>query len=197
LPLPAALRWVEVDSAELLAHKQALLSHAAPACVLERVALDLADGSARRELFARLGAEGRRTLVITEGLIIYLAAEQVAELAADMHGQRTFACWLTECVSPRQLRRQQRQWGRQLGPASAPMRFGPTEGPAFFHPHGWEPREVRSLLPEARRLGREVAPPVRWLLRLLLDHGPARERKQLRELVRYLLLTRDDRGAAP
>ena len=40
---------------------------------LERWALDLADGSARRELVARIAALGEHVLILTEGLLIYLA----------------------------------------------------------------------------------------------------------------------------
>jgi O-methyltransferase involved in polyketide biosynthesis len=44
----------------------------------------------RIELFEQLNAECKKALVITEGLVIYLTAEQVAELATDLSSQTIF-----------------------------------------------------------------------------------------------------------
>src|SRR4051812_41838491 len=54
MPLPRALRWVEVDYPHLQEFKTEGLGEAQPQCVLERVSLDLADRGAREELFARV-----------------------------------------------------------------------------------------------------------------------------------------------
>jgi O-methyltransferase involved in polyketide biosynthesis len=192
LRLPSRLRWVEVDAVEVLAHKAEVLARAEPQCTLERVPLDLADRSARSALFGRLGQGSPRTLVISEGLVIYLSPAEVAGLACDLHAEAAFGLWLTDVGSPRALRRQQRAWGKQLAQARAPMRFGPSEGPDFFRPHGFQPREVRSGLLEAGRLGREMAPPPRWLVRLALHYGPESRREQTRRMVSYVLLERSD-----
>jgi len=44
-----------------------------PVCELQRIPLDLADESSRRELFRRLDSEGRNTLIVTEWLLVYLS----------------------------------------------------------------------------------------------------------------------------
>jgi hypothetical protein len=43
------------------------------------------------------------------------------------------------------------------------MKFSPASGLAFYEPFGWRPRTTRSLLEEARRLGREMR--FAWLAR--------------------------------
>jgi methyltransferase (TIGR00027 family) len=151
MPLPASLRWVEVDLPGILDYKEGLLEGERPGCALERIRLDLSDGSARRVLFDRLGRSARRALVITEGLLIYLTAEEVGALARDLSSPPSFRRWALDLVSPGLLRMMQRQIGDHLARASAPFRFAPQEGPGFFAPHGWRPAEVRSLLRAAAR----------------------------------------------
>jgi methyltransferase (TIGR00027 family) len=154
LALPATLRWVEVDQPELLAEKAAAMSGVEPACALERIPLDLADGSSRRELFHRLNAEGRDTLVVTEGLLVYLSEAQVAGLAADLAAQPRFRSWATDLMSPALMRIVQKRWGTTLRDAGAPLRFAPEAGPAFFAPFGWKATEVRGAIPTALELNR-------------------------------------------
>jgi len=154
MPLPASLRWIEVDLPGILAHKEEILKDEKPSCVLERVRLDLADVEARRALFDRLGRSARRALIITEGLLIYLSAGEVAALARDLAAPASFQRWVLDLASPGLLRLMRKRVGKELSRASAPFQFGPEEGPEFFTPHGWRPAEVRSLLQAAAQLGR-------------------------------------------
>src|SRR5690349_13127356 len=116
MDLPPSLRWVEVDLPELLAYKEQALAGEQPKCALERVALDLTDGEARRELFERLGGG----LVVTEGLLLYLSEEQVAALAEDLHAAR-FDYWIFELASPALLKFMQASSGKQTAEGGAPM----------------------------------------------------------------------------
>src|SRR6266511_1579826 len=81
--LPASLRWIEVDLPEILDYKTEVLAAATPRCQLERVPLDLSNADARRGLFARLGRSAQRVLVLAEGLLIYLMADEVCALGRD------------------------------------------------------------------------------------------------------------------
>src|SRR5207253_2907116 len=100
LPLPPDLRWVEVDFPPVLAHKDALLKDETPRCRLERRACDLADVSARRALFAELGASASHILVVSEGLLLYLDPQDVASLAEDLSAQPAVTAWLTDLLTP-------------------------------------------------------------------------------------------------
>jgi methyltransferase (TIGR00027 family) len=154
MPLPPTLRWVEVDLPGILDYKEAILGAAAPVCRLERVRLDLSDETARRDLFARLAAESARTLIVSEGLLIYLAAGQVLALARDLASLPPFRTWITDLASPGLLAMMTRRGGQAIADAGAPFRFAPAEGPAFFAPLGWRPSRVESLLKTARRVKR-------------------------------------------
>jgi methyltransferase (TIGR00027 family) len=162
MDLPATLQWVEVDLPEPLAYKEEILRGEKPVCRLERIPLDLADVPARRELFDKLAGRATKALIVTEGLLVYLSAEEVGGLAEDLARPGSFVRWTFELGSPGLLRRMQKQWNEQLGQAGAPLRFAPAEGPGFFTRHGWRVREVHSVLKTAARLKR-----LSWWMRLL------------------------------
>jgi len=160
--LPSSLQWIEVDLPGILDYKEAILAKEKPSCTLERIRLDLSDEHARRSLFARLDGRARRILVLTEGLLIYLSAEEAGSLARDLAAGARFQRWILDIGSPRLLTMLQRTTGKHLSQVGAPFKFAPAEGPDFFRPHGWELVDVQGVLKTAARFKR---PP--FLLRLV------------------------------
>jgi methyltransferase (TIGR00027 family) len=154
MALPPSLTWIEVDLPEILGYKEEILRMERPSCRLERVRLDLSDAAGRRALFEECGRRSKRALVVTEGLLIYLTADEVAALARDLAAPRSFHHWIIDIVSPGLLKMLQKNWGKKLADAGAPLKFGPAEGPDFFTPQGWKPVEVRSMLHAAARAKR-------------------------------------------
>ncbi len=154
MSLSPSLKWIEVDLPEILDYKESILANERPTCDLERVRLDLSEISARQQLFARLGANAKRALIITEGLLLYLSSDQVASLAHDLAAIPSFKSWVFELLSPGLMERLKRATGEVLGQANAPFKFAPPEGPAFFEAHGWRVKEVGSLLKTGAKLKR-------------------------------------------
>jgi methyltransferase (TIGR00027 family) len=154
MDLPPALQWIEVDLPGILDYKEAVLAGEKPHCALERLRLDLADLGARRALFERLGRQASKALILTEGLLIYLSAGEVATLAQDLAAPAAFRSWILDIASPGLLRLLQKNIGPQLSRASATLQFGPPEGPEFFVPYGWKPVRVVSPLKTAARFKR-------------------------------------------
>jgi len=155
MALPSNLPCIEVDLPDLLAYKIAVLADETPRCRLERVALDLANVAARRELFSRLSREASRVLVITEGLIVYLSDQEAVSLAEDLARTPAFHRWALDMVSPALLKMMRKSVGlRDLQQAVAPLKFAPKEGPAFFERHGWTLVDVQSMLHTAAMLKR-------------------------------------------
>jgi methyltransferase (TIGR00027 family) len=152
--LPPSLKWIEVDLPGILAYKEEILGAQEPVCALERVRLDLSDVVRRRELFSQLGRRSAKALIITEGLLIYLTADEVGALGRDLAAPPSFQRWLVDVASPGLLRLLQKNMGKQLEQSGASFKFGPKEGPAFFVPYGWTPADVRSPLKAAARLKR-------------------------------------------
>ena len=189
LPLPASLRWVDVDLPDILRYKTEILKDVSPVCLYEPVPADLTDAKARTALFTRLGAEGRNVLVITEGLLIYLTPEQVAGLARALHAVPTIRWWTIDLASPRLLHMMQRMWGRAVSAGNAAFRFAPAEGTGFFRPFGWREREFRSAIVEARRLRREMRG--MWFWRLISGLSSRRRRDEMLRMSGVVVLERE------
>lgn len=170
MALPARLKWFEVDLPEILDYKEEILGAEKPVCTLERIRMDLADVSARRALFERIGSVASKVLVLSEGLIIYLTTEEAGALAEDLARPRSFQSWATDLASPGLLRMMQKQTHKQFAEGVTPLKFAPEDGPQFFTRHGWRPAEARSMLKSARKLKR--LPFFLWLMSHLPEKPP-------------------------
>jgi len=154
MQLPSALQWVEADLPDILDYKTERLAGDKPTCQLERIAVNLADAGARRSFLEKFAGRGKRGLVLTEGLLIYLSREEVGQLAQDLARTASLQRWLLDMHSPRLLAMMQRRTGKALEKAGAPFKFGPEEGPDFFVPYGWKPERVEGMLATAAQFGR-------------------------------------------
>jgi len=153
MELPSQLQWVEVDLAPLTDYKEAILAGEKPRCQLRRVRMDLSDRAMRLELFRELGAQSKKALVVTEGLLIYLSPEEVLELGRDLAAQPAFRDWAIDLASPGLLKMLQKNLGA-LEKAGSPLKFAPAEGPGYFTACGWKPVEIYSILKTAAKIKR-------------------------------------------
>lgn len=186
--LPPSLRWIDVDLPGITEYKANAMRGEKTACAYEAIAIDLTDASERAALFARIDSESKRALVITEGLLIYLTAEQVGSLARDIHSMQCAIWWLFDLASKRLLHIMNRYWGRAVKAGNAPFQFAPAEGTAFFEKFGWREVEFRSGLDEAHRLRREMRMAPLW--RLLSRFGSRERREEFRRMSGYVMLER-------
>ncbi|MBO1070817.1 MAG: class I SAM-dependent methyltransferase [Dolichospermum sp. DEX189] len=168
LSLPSSLQWIEVDFPHILSYKLEKLVNESPKCSLELVKLDLTDVASRKTLFSRINSEAKRVLVISEGLLAYLTAAQVASLATDLKTQSNFHWWMFELTSPLGLIHHQKQYDKYLTAVNAKMQFAPQEGTELFLRYGWKVTEQHPIYKEAHRFNRSVKLAwFLWLLRLL------------------------------
>ena len=154
MDLPSTLQWVEIDLPELFRYKDQLLRGEKPKCRLERIPLDLANPAARRGFLEELGRSAKRVMIISEGLIVYLTADEVCALGRDLAAQPSFQRWATDLTSPALLKMLQKQIGTPLAQAAAPLKFSPENGPKFFENCGWKAIDVRGMLHTAKTLHR-------------------------------------------
>jgi methyltransferase (TIGR00027 family) len=185
LPLTLGIRWIEVDFPEMIAYKASKLADAHPRCVLERMALDLTDRAARQRLFARVNEESQQVLVITEGLLIYLTADEVAALAQDLRAMAHFRRWIADVLTPELLEWLLKSHFKTFATGNVQMHFAAPGGAAYFEPFGWRARTVRRMTVESRRLNRQM--PRAWLFRLLSAFWPKRLRERFSKFESYLL----------
>ncbi len=177
LPLSSSLRWIEVDLPDMVRKKTEALAEERPICALERVPLDLSNAAGRRELFARIGARSANTLVITEGLLMYLPPDVVGAFADDLHAQPSFGDWIIDIASPKVQQRVNRWWGRKLKQAGTTYQFAPEEGTRFFEPHGWREANFYVLFEHGIRLRR--TPRGMWMFDIMKRIAPRRTERQL------------------
>ena len=187
LDLPPTLKWIEVDLPEIMAYKSHKLKNELPRCQLERVALDLSDVKKRRDLFQRVNSEAKSVFVITEGLLIYLNEEMVADLAGDLK-LPNFHWWVQEFCSDKMVFWMKFHFNRELDKLNAPLQFGVSGGPEYYEKLGWNIAEYRSTADEARILGRK-----RFLWRIWNSFDkviPKRIQDYFGKISGYLLLSR-------
>jgi methyltransferase (TIGR00027 family) len=154
MDLPKSLAWVEADYPDLIEFKEKRLSNEKPRCQLQRVKLDLANLSERRQLFLSANARAKKILVLTEGVVPYLSVEDVGPLADDLKGLDRACYWVVDYFSPEVLKYRQRLMRRKM--ENAPFKFKPENWFGFFEQHGWHSREIRYLAEEGDRLQRPI-----------------------------------------
>ena len=154
MQLPKTLKWVDVDLPGMINYKNEILKNEKPKCKYQSIALDLAVRKVRLELFQQLNSECKKALVVTEGLIIYLTNEQVAELATDLASQDHFRRWVFDLASPALLEMILNEMQPALKGSGAIFQFAPEEGEEFFEKYGWKHIESRSKLKTAAKLKR-------------------------------------------
>lgn len=174
LDLPVGLHWLHVDMPEMVAYFRVQMQHETPRCRIDFIEADLRDAGTRHEVFARV-AEMGETLVITEGLLIYLEARHVADLARDLHHVAHARWWLMDLASPMLLKYLEKQWAPTLRESNAPFVFGPAGNTAFFAPYGWRENEFRSTWDESFRLQRTMRGAKLWRLLFRLQSAKRRE----------------------
>lgn len=152
MDLPSSLRWFEIDHPSVIDRKAAHVRDEAPACIIERFGLDLADRGARKEVFDEIGATSTRALALTEGVVGSLSVDEAGTLADDLHALTCCERWVAEYFSARLLRSYQKDQPLR----DVPVRFDPDDWEAFFIERGWRVGEIRYLGEESRRLHRPV-----------------------------------------
>lgn len=151
LALPSDFKWVEADLPDLLAEKEQALADQTPRCQLTRHAVDLADPVARDEFLTEELADVSKALVLTEGLLMYLEESDVVALSAAFKRPEV-AWWMLDFSGPGLQKRMNKRTRGMLN--SAPFKFAPENGVAFFEDLGWRAIEIESVFTAAHRLNR-------------------------------------------
>jgi methyltransferase (TIGR00027 family) len=190
MDLPADLAWLHVDMPEMVDHYRAHMAGETPRCALELVGADLREADVRRALFERVASLPRPLLVITEGLLLYLEADQVAALSRDLHDIARADLWMADLASPELLAFLARRRGPTQARENAPFRFGPAEGSDFFAAQGWREREFHSTLANAFRLKRTMR--FGWFWRALSVLQPRQRRRDALRMSSVVVLEPKD-----
>jgi methyltransferase (TIGR00027 family) len=153
LDLPSALRWIEVDFPAMLDYKTAVMASEKPKCRLEHLATDLNDRSQRQAVFSAAGnAPG---LIITEGLLMYLPAENVEALAAESVRMSGIRHWLLDITSPELDRRMEMNSRQAIQNVRAENHLDGVQILEVLRRNGWIPIRHRSYTRDSMEVAAE------------------------------------------
>jgi methyltransferase (TIGR00027 family) len=164
MELPPTLQWIEVDFSTTIEYKNEVLKNDIPVCKLRRIASDLSHDSERQTLLAHLGKETKKALIITEGVIAYLASKEAEKLSYDLYTVPTFQYWIMDY---RQGELRNNAYIKKLNKeklARTPLQFNEPYPLQFFGRHGWKVAQNIMMLDEAERIGRRMPLKFPWTL---------------------------------
>jgi methyltransferase (TIGR00027 family) len=170
LELPPELRWIEVDFAEMLDYKDALMAGETPHCRRERLVADVTDPAQRQAIFAAAGSEP--SLMITEGLLMYLPAGSVEALAAEARRETGIEQWISDIMTAAFGRAIQLDRNRPVQNVQAPDALMGDQILEVVQRNGWATEAQRSYITDtgfAQERARKVmgecpqAPPPEFL----------------------------------
>lgn len=185
--LPANLRWIEVDFPHMIRYKNEILATEQPVCSLQRIAADLSQDEERKRLFAQLGAQTKKALIITEGVIGYLTNTQAESLSKDLFATPAFCYWIQD-YNQGKLRRHRRAKALRKKLANAPLQFDVPNPIIFFTHHGWKVHENIYILDQAERIGRTLPAMFPW--NILMRIFPQKLRAMANTTYGYVLYGR-------
>jgi methyltransferase (TIGR00027 family) len=151
MDLPSKLRWIEIDLPAMVETKNAQLAGYTPVCSVERIGMDLSEGSARNGLFAKYAATSTSMLVITEGFISYFSNDEIEVLAKELLALPSAAFWIQDFDNAG-ARKMPKGWAKKL--EAAPFRFRVSNWFEFFKQSGWQPHKIISCADESKRINR-------------------------------------------
>jgi methyltransferase (TIGR00027 family) len=153
LDLRPDLRWIEVDFPAMLEYKSAVMASHQPKCRIERLAADLNDASARAAVFAAVGEDP--TLMITEGLLMYLPAETIEALAAEPVYLSGIRHWLLDLATPEMGKRVGMDQRQAFLNVRAPNHLNGSEILELLDRTGWISRQRRTYTRDAWAVARD------------------------------------------
>jgi len=153
LDLPRELRWIEVDFPEMIEYKRARLTDAVPRCRIEQASADLNRAAEREMVLDRAREGGGRTLLITEGLLMYLPATTLEALASDARAKE-FRYWLLDVSSPELMRRAHGDLAEDINRVRAESHLAGRDILAVAAHEGWTVADSRRYV--------QYAPPLAY-----------------------------------
>ncbi|MBV9267009.1 MAG: class I SAM-dependent methyltransferase [Acidobacteriaceae bacterium] len=155
LELPSNFRWIEVDFPEMLEYKAEALRGETPKCRLERASADLNNAEERERVLNLAGGSEEATLLLTEGLLMYLPAESVRALGRDTYGRMNFKTWILDISSPQLMSMVHGDGARDLGNLRADTHLESGGILQAVEETGWVKTEGKTYMKDGQPYGAE------------------------------------------
>lgn len=156
--LPQSINWIEVDLPGIIQHKNEVLKSEKPLVDLRRVPVDLTDSSKRSRFFETLHESDQPTVVLTEGVLLYLDNENVVSLAGALRQIQSVRYWIHDYREGGYASGIPKFWIKWRM-RNAEMKFIVENWFGFFENLGWRVKEKTTLKEESDRHHRPVGRP--------------------------------------
>ena len=137
----------------MIEYKTAVMAAEQPRCRLEHLSADLSDPAQRQAVFAAAG--NVPALIITEGLLMYLAAESVEALARESVAMSGIRYWLLDAVSPELNRIMEIGTSRSIENVRAENHLDGVQILDLLRRNGWVPLRHRSYVRDSMEVAEE------------------------------------------
>lgn len=184
MDVPSSLQWIEIDFPHMIDLKNMKLVDERPRCQLRRIGLDVANREIATKTYAEVGAQAKRALVITEGVIIYLSNDDAAQLARDLRAVPSFHYWIQDYRKSTGALREPTKLKDKL--RHAPFRFNHKDPLGLFAAQGWKAKVNILGLDEGDKIGRPF--PIPFPFNFLTWMVPKERQQAMRESMGYVLL---------
>jgi methyltransferase (TIGR00027 family) len=144
LDVPEELRWIEVDFADMLDYKNALMSAERPRCRREFITADVNDAAQRRNICAAVGPAP--ALMITEGFLMYLPAATVEALAAEAGHTSGITHWMSDITTTAFMKAISMNTPQSVRNMQAPDCLNGEQILECIHGPGWRTAARRSYI---------------------------------------------------
>ena len=144
LEVPPDLRWIEVDFADILDYKNALMSAETPRCRREFMAADVNDAAQRRAIYAATGPAP--ALMITEGFLMYLPGATVHALAAEASKESGITHWMSDITTTTFMKAISMNMPQSVRDVQAPDSLNGEQILESIRGQGWRTAAQRSYI---------------------------------------------------
>ncbi len=153
MDLPRDLRWIEADFPAMLDYKSSRLADRQPRCRLETIPADLSNPADRERVFEVVGKSP--SLMITEGLLMYLSRQTVAALASEPASRTGVRWWIFDLSAIALMRRSHGDIVQAIEAVRAEDHLDARGILDVALAHYWKTAEFRSYLKDVAALAWE------------------------------------------
>jgi methyltransferase (TIGR00027 family) len=153
MDLPQDLRWIEVDFPAMLDYKASRLADHQPRCRIERIAADLSNPEERERIFEAVGKSP--SLMIAEGLLMYLSRQTVTALASEPADQTGVYWWIVDISAIALMRSTHGDVVQAIEAVRAQDHLEAREILNVIFAHGWKTDVFRSYIRDVPALSWE------------------------------------------
>lgn len=160
LEVPSHIVWVEVDLPEVIAYKEKKIAsftpYPIPHCLVKRMGCDLSKKEELTKVFNEIATFGKRCLIVTEGLLIYLEQSQVAELMNEVASHSETIFWVTDYHTDFMVSWYKKTTQLLLSHLKMAFKFSvpKDKGATHFEQFGWKPVADISMFDAAFKYNR-------------------------------------------